>query len=90
MAVAISALVHLRTLCSATGEEVEKRVRLLETGQWYKPQASWLQSLYAAGKLRYCAYITTSATLFPIGQHYHHRWPARTTQALQVDSAFLR
>lgn len=43
------------------------------SGQWYKPQATWLQSLYAAGKIRYCSYITTSATLFPIGHSARKR-----------------
>ncbi len=43
------------------------------SGQWYKPQATWLQSLYAAGKLRYSSYITTSATLFPIGHSARKR-----------------
>ena len=41
--------------------------------QWYKPQAAWLQSLYAAGKLDYTAYITTSASMFPVGHSARKR-----------------
>ena len=50
-----------------------RRATNYEPGIWYKPQATWLQSLYQDKKLSYTQYIEMSAQDFPIGHSSRKR-----------------
>lgn len=42
-------------------------------GQWYKPNARWLESLFNDGKIEFDKYIHMSATKFPVGHSTRKR-----------------